>query len=432
MRLLNTTTLKLSDFDDSIPPYAILSHTWGPEEVLFADIQGGSGANKFGFKKLEGCCKKAAADRFEWVWIDTCCIDKSSSAELSEAINSMYQWYKDSVICYVYLQDIFISKGAAKPQPLPHYLFSTSRWFTRGWTLQELIAPRILEFYDAEWREIGTKASLSKQISKITGIPIPVLRGEDVSTCTVAHRMSWASGRQTTREEAIAYCLLGLFGVNMPMLYGEGRKSFQRLQGEILKQNEDYTLFAWSLHDDCSAASTGLLASCPADFSDSTRIEYDEQGMERNFNLITLEGLPGPEDISRRKDYKKIVSVDQSNIEEIGLMEGVPASLFSVEEPPQQTSRGIKIRLPLREAHEASETPPYPWESFVPANPPDEPYMAWIYCFLEDRPVCVFVDRLKSAANLFARFVDYRGTRRPEVLHTDRHICTSVWYHRFL
>ncbi|KUJ23763.1 HET-domain-containing protein [Mollisia scopiformis] len=251
MRLLNTKTLELSYFVDSqVPPYAILSHTWGQEEVLFDDIQKRTGGAKSGFKKLEGCCKKAAGDGFEWVWIDTCCIDKSSSAELTEAINSMYQWYKASVLCYVYLEDILTTKNAPLGQ------FAGSRWFTRGWTLQELIAPRILEFYTAGWVEIGTKASLSRQISEVTGVPTPILRGEDPSTCVVAHRMSWASKRQTTRVEDIAYCLLGIFGVSMPMLYGEGVKAFQRLQEEIMKQNEDYTLFAWSLHYDCSPALT--------------------------------------------------------------------------------------------------------------------------------------------------------------------------------
>jgi hypothetical protein len=134
---------------DIIPKYVILSHTWGEEEVTFQDIQDLKKAReKKGFQKLEQCCAKAEADGFQWVWMDTCCIDKSSSAELSEAINSMYQWYKNSQICYAYLEDVSLST-------LGETRLEKSRWFMRGWTLQELIAPSIVEFYDVEVSIIG-------------------------------------------------------------------------------------------------------------------------------------------------------------------------------------------------------------------------------------------------------------------------------------
>jgi hypothetical protein len=152
MRLLNTASLELQEFmGDRAPPYAILSHTWGDEEVLFDDIRNKTASSRKGYAKVIGCCKKAAEDGFKWVWIDT------SSAELSEAINSMYQWYQRSAVCYAYLEDV--TSGLANFQSSLHdiTLFTASRRFTRGWTLQELIAPRTVEFYTAEWLEIGHK-----------------------------------------------------------------------------------------------------------------------------------------------------------------------------------------------------------------------------------------------------------------------------------
>lgn len=166
-------------------------------------------------------------------------IDKTSSAELSEAINSMYQWYKNANICYAYLEDI-----TDQDQLFHSDRSIESRWFQRGWTLQELIAPRVVEFYTASWAEIGTKSSLRKKISHETGIDIRILDGQDPSICNVAERMSWAAFRQTTRIEDAAYCLLGLFQVSMPLLYGEGKGAFIRLQQEILRTTDDYSLLA--------------------------------------------------------------------------------------------------------------------------------------------------------------------------------------------
>ncbi|KAF2185267.1 HET-domain-containing protein [Zopfia rhizophila CBS 207.26] len=250
MRLLNTTTLLPEEFGGSeTPPYAILSHTWESNEVTFQDIGEGYAQNDVRYKKIEKSCSLAAADGYRYIWIDTCCIDKTSSAELSEAINSMYRWYQDARVCYAYLADVPSFKT-----------FSESKWFTRGWTLQELIAPSIVIFLDEEWREIGTKSSLQRRISETTGIPVNILLGDDVGRASVAQRMSWASKRETKRVEDLAYCLMGIFGVHMPMLYGERERAFIRLQEEIMRVSDDHSIFAWKWKE----THGGLLASSPA------------------------------------------------------------------------------------------------------------------------------------------------------------------------
>ena len=240
MRLINTRTLQLEEFFDAlVPKYAILSHTWEKGEVLFRDMEDLDKARaKPGFAKLQGACTLAASQGYDYIWVDTCCIDKSSSAELSEAINSMYKWYKGSRVCYAYLSDV------EKADQL-----EASRWFTRGWTLQELIAPSRVEFYSANWASIGEKqdSDLISLVSRASLVDECVLSGvlhpqQDVS---VAKRMYWASKRTTTRKEDEAYCLMGLFDINMPLLYGEGDKAFFRLQQEIVKDSDDQSILAW-------------------------------------------------------------------------------------------------------------------------------------------------------------------------------------------
>ncbi|KAF2117416.1 heterokaryon incompatibility protein-domain-containing protein [Lophiotrema nucula] len=243
MRLLNTSTLAVEEFHGSdIPEYAILSHTWEHEEVTLQDLRSGKATSMHGYAKLTKCCEQAARDGYTYCWIDTCCIDKTSSAELSEAINSMYAWYRNSHICYAYLTDC---EGETAAFVEGYRGFLESRWWTRGWTLQELIAPKSVEFYDADWTLVGTKVSLQEDITALTGIDEDVLRHADPLSHNVAVRMSWAASRQTTRIEDRAYCLMGLFGVNMPLLYGEGNRAFIRLQEEIMRVTEDYTLFIW-------------------------------------------------------------------------------------------------------------------------------------------------------------------------------------------
>ncbi|KAL1835950.1 hypothetical protein VTJ49DRAFT_5842 [Mycothermus thermophilus] len=254
MRLVNVHTLELEEFiGDSIPRYAILSHTWGDQELLFADmtdLERARTTKPAGFAKLEGSCALAKEQRLDYVWIDTCCIDKSSSAELSEAINSMYQWYKWSRVCYAYLSDVHDCDESGREYERSELLnqLGQSRWFTRGWTLQELIAPKRVKFYTAEWSYLGRKddddllpiiseASLVDECFVTHAVPI--------AQASAAKRMYWASKRQTTRVEDIAYCLLGIFNVNMPLLYGEGTRAFKRLQQEIIKTWNDQSIFAW-------------------------------------------------------------------------------------------------------------------------------------------------------------------------------------------
>ena len=180
---------------------------------------------------------------FDWAWADTCCIDKTSSAELTEAINSMFLYYTHSDVCYVYLRDVIAGQSDM------HVAFMQSQWHERGWTLQELLAPKHVIFMDRYWKRLGTKYELAEIMDEYTEgrPPASVLRFEvDLSEMSIAARMSWASRRKTTRVEDQAYCLFGLFGINMPPLYGEGTNAFYRLQEEIMKTSPDTSLFAWS------------------------------------------------------------------------------------------------------------------------------------------------------------------------------------------
>ena len=254
MWLIDTYSYILEEvWDENAKAYAILSHRWEDEEVSFQDMQNLGGASKKkGFLKIKNACKKAVSHGFNHIWVDTCCINKDSSAELSEAINSMYRWYEASAICYAFLSDVDTSAQ-----------MESSMWFTRGWTLQELIAPRKVIFYNHEWNRLGTKESLSKDLPRWTGIDGGVLSGQPLSYYSIAQRMSWASRRVTTRFEDQAYCLLGIFGVNMPMVYGEREKAFLRLQEEIIKHSDDHTIFAWNVYRDNQP---GLLAETPKAF----------------------------------------------------------------------------------------------------------------------------------------------------------------------
>ncbi|KAK0620782.1 heterokaryon incompatibility protein-domain-containing protein, partial [Immersiella caudata] len=249
MRLINVNTLEIEVFHGaSVPKYAILSHTWGPEEASLQ--QWTNRLTRFrkmksaGFSKIRSACKQASLDELRYVWADTVCIDKSSSAELSEAINSMYTWYEKATVCYVFLADV-----VARPQgPLDTLdLVRQSRWFTRGWTLQELLAPSVIIFYSQEWTQLGTKNALAVLISGVTGIDeVCLQKAKRLEEYSIAQRMAWAANRVTTREEDIAYCLLGIFGISMPLLYGEGQKAFKRLQEEIIKVSDDHSILAFT------------------------------------------------------------------------------------------------------------------------------------------------------------------------------------------
>lgn len=283
MRLINATTMQLEYFMADPPPYAILSHTWEDDEVTFQDFTDPNRAvtsTKKGFAKIQQACQLAKQASIAYAWVDTCCIDKTSSAELTEAINSMFAWYAESAVCYVFLSDIGAADAIDPLEPMPE--FAASRWFTRGWTLQELIAPKVVEFYDQEWTLRGTKGGLSKVLERITLIDGQVLRDSSVlADIPVARRMSWAATRVTTRVEDTAYCLLGIFDISMPMLYGEGKKAFIRLQEEIAKETNDLTLFAWQARDAKVQKYRGVLATSPAEFINANSIIV---GNDRRFS----------------------------------------------------------------------------------------------------------------------------------------------------
>ncbi|KAJ4295505.1 hypothetical protein N0V90_007518 [Kalmusia sp. IMI 367209] len=247
LRLSDNGEFSLAEYvGKNVPPYAILSHTWGAddEEVTFKDLINGTGKTKVGYRKLTFCGTQAAKDHLTWFWVDTCCIDKSSSTELSEAINSMFQWYKDANKCYVYLPDVSINDFTSQQET-----FRMSRWFTRGWTLQELLAPTCVNFFSVEGILLGDKTTLAHKIAEITGISIEALRGKDLSRFNVDERFRWAKGRETKREEDFAYALLGIFGVHMPLIYGEGKeKALKRLRKK-LKRPVRKTLIAYSTSD---------------------------------------------------------------------------------------------------------------------------------------------------------------------------------------
>ncbi|PVH88971.1 hypothetical protein DL98DRAFT_544031 [Cadophora sp. DSE1049] len=260
MWLIDTTTIRLHFIEDPARyKYAILSHTWKHGEVTFQEIAClGEAKKKPGFRKIQKTCGLARARGLQYAWVDTCSIDKTSSAELTEEINSMYQWYKLSSVCFAYLSDL----------PNGELLHNSSvlglcRWLTRGWTLQELIASEVIEFYDQTWNLKGTKDNFSTILSRLTGVDEEIIRNSSlVSTTSVAKRMSWASGRQTTRIEDMAYCLFGLFDVHLPLIYGEGWKYFI----------SDLSIFAWR-SDFEDQAIRGLLAFAPSEFRQGGNIQ---------------------------------------------------------------------------------------------------------------------------------------------------------------
>ncbi|KAH7025212.1 heterokaryon incompatibility protein-domain-containing protein [Microdochium trichocladiopsis] len=244
MRLLEIKehgSLSLREYSpEDVPPYAILSHTWGPDdqEITFQDVHKHTGHHKDGYRKFAFCSQQATLDGLNHFWIDTCCIDKSNSQELQEAINSMFRWFRDAEHCYVFLTDVH--KNASDDDNRPSQVqwekaFRSSRWFTRGWTLQELLAPSSVQFFSKDGRKLGDKRTFEQHIHEITSIPIAALRG-GLFEHDVDERMKWMGKRETTRPEDIAYALLGLLGVQMPSIYGEEKESaLRRLRREVRK-----------------------------------------------------------------------------------------------------------------------------------------------------------------------------------------------------
>ncbi|KAH0557094.1 hypothetical protein GP486_005117 [Trichoglossum hirsutum] len=239
-------------------------------------------ANKKGYKKVKYCCAVAMTNGLKYVWIDTCRIDETSSAELSEAINSMYRWYREADVCYAYLVDV-PSKA----------VFSSSGWFTRGWALQGLIAPSTVIFLDKDCKELGTKASLQQDISDCTGIPVSILSGDsDLETFNIAQRMSWVVKRNTTRIEDRSYCLLGILGINIALIHRERETAVTRLQEEVMRIPGDHSLFAWK-----SSGNRGrLLATSPA-----ALIGFDNIVQSNPFNTFN-----SPLTVSNREIYLEL------------------------------------------------------------------------------------------------------------------------------
>jgi len=240
MRLLeckdNNEFSLTKDLINNIPAYTILFHMWGDDdrEVTYEDLMEGLGKSKARYQKIRFCGEQATRDGIRYFWVDTCCINKTNAVKLQKSINSMFRWYRHAVKCYVYLSDVSI--------PNDFYLnlesvFQTARWFTRGWTLQELLAPSSVESFSADYKRIGDKVSLERLIHKRTGILIVALRGYDPTQFSVDERVSWVAKRDTKHEEDMAYSLLGIFDIFLPLIYGEGRENaFRRLREEVSKR----------------------------------------------------------------------------------------------------------------------------------------------------------------------------------------------------
>ncbi|KAI1074017.1 HET-domain-containing protein [Whalleya microplaca] len=265
--------LELSVFHEpNIPQYAILSHTWGNknEEVTFSEL-------------IPKSCHNAVDRGCDYVWIDTCCIDQSSSAELSYGINSMFRWYKNSSICIVYLADYHDQEWRIHTMPRP------CRWFTRGWTLQELIAPKHVVFFNAKWARLGRKKDLVDSIQQITKIDKGLLLHdsplrESLREYSISHKMAWASNRQTQRPEDRVYSLLGIFGICMPVLYGEGVSgAFRRLQLEIIKETSDMSIFAWGSQNNSQGSKPHSFCSILAESLE--QFQFEKRGSDLGWYL---------------------------------------------------------------------------------------------------------------------------------------------------
>ncbi|KIM65069.1 hypothetical protein SCLCIDRAFT_57344, partial [Scleroderma citrinum Foug A] len=280
--------------DDRATKYAILSHRWVGQEVDYDEMvelaktaveERDEIRQRDGYRKILQSCELAQKDGYEKLWVDTCCIDKRSSAELSEAINSMYRWYENAKVCYAYLHDVIHTFPLFQGWP---------EWFSRGWTLQELIAPKNVQFLNENWQRIGDKRALAPTLRKITGVPEHILiHGLYGNRPCVAQIMSWAARRTTTRVEDRAYSLMGLLDVNMPMLYGEGKKAFHGLQLEIIRSSNDQSIVAWG--DGIRGVRTGsILADDPRFFEgcgEMELIELDSVEDRLGTFLVTNRGI---------------------------------------------------------------------------------------------------------------------------------------------
>ncbi|RYP22844.1 hypothetical protein DL765_001440 [Monosporascus sp. GIB2] len=287
MRLINVETLELKLFtSQDVPPYAILSHTWRDEEVSLADFTSNAVQSMRGYYKIKECRSKAHSDGYDWAWVDTCCIDKTSSVGLSESINSMFKWYEQAQVCYAYLDDMSS--------------------FTTG-----------------PGAKLGTKANLLEEICAASGIStshLTLAPHPDNDYCqipgwrlaSIAQKMSWASNRSTSRVKDEAYCLMGLFDVNMPLLYGEGTKAFRRLQEEIIKLSDDQSILTWT---DQSIDQQGILAPSPRSFRSSRQIEklvVKEKFLVDSAGIVQPRTLPLAVASNQLRIYAPLITTNQA------------------------------------------------------------------------------------------------------------------------
>lgn len=364
MRLLNAKSLRFKFFaEDKLPPYAILSHRWlipNEQEVSYEEITKmedlGREARrtkpglkeiqevsvirmKRGFKKIQQCCQQAIDDGLDWIWMDTCCIKQSSSTELSESINSMFRWYELATVCYAHLFDFYGSTVRGQHNEVN---FQRSSWFTRAWTLQELLAPSHLVFFSSEWKDLGTKSELSELVSKATNIDQEYLAPKfdkqtkrvvppaNIRSASLAKRMTWAIGRAALRPEDIAYSLIGIFDTNMPLIYGEGeQKAFFRLQEEIMKDSDDHSLLVWVSSD---------IDERPPDLSRGWELAHS-----RHFPPVG--DRPRELSKSRRLAHSRHFAFATSPEDFIGMGNIVPFASQEGDPPYGPTNRGLQISL---------------------------------------------------------------------------------------
>ncbi|KAK4234253.1 vegetative incompatibility protein HET-E-1 [Achaetomium macrosporum] len=309
---------------------------------------------KAGYAKIAYACSQAERDGYRYVWVDTCCIDKRSSAEVSEAINSMFSWYQRAAVCYAYLEDVHSDDYANGYLTWKDH-FNSSRWFTRGWTLQELLAPRKVVFYAKGWRLLGTKSSLVKMIEKITRVDeLTLLEPRLIHSASVAQRMAWAANRTTTRPEDMAYSLLGIFGVNTPIIYGEGENAFLRLQEEIIRRSDDHSIFAW-----------GTLGQ-----DDGTHLPHNQRHHNTDLDELDYDELTGTAGVLARSPR------DFAGMEHVV---NAPPSTTQATSDYSMTNKGLHIELPLIPVKQHAST------SAINLSPNNH-YLAILNCHPESEP----------------------------------------------
>ncbi|KAK4556073.1 hypothetical protein LTR86_006769 [Recurvomyces mirabilis] len=398
MWLINTQTQHLQSFTDANRPrYAILSHTWEDDEVTFQDMRStgiSQARTRQGYQKIAATCSKAIEEGLQWAWVDTCCIDKSNSAELSEAINSMFRWYNEAEICYAYLSDVY-RKAPKQPGCIDESSFldatSKPRWFSRGWTLQEMIAPATIQFYNRDWEYITSRHQAGRCLTLLTGVDEAILHwssaldshaihGEktisaattkaqlraSLDSFSAAQRLSWAASRSTTRIEDRAYSLLGIFDINLPLIYGEGERAFVRIQEEILRVYGDDSILAWDYSPDRRLAADNvptddpgwLFAPSPEYFQRAHNITRCDWGSQQNSDSLqmTPKGL--------RTDFVVVRSTASEAVVLLNCSRGgnlSPLCLHIVQEGAQwfvatQQLAGSKMRLGHTTLHELRDS----------------------------------------------------------------------------